>query len=277
MRLATHFGVIGNDIKKTIDYCHAFDIKYICSGYWAENLPAFKDQFAKEGITLAMMEMGWLREDMLFDDAPKKSELQGFIDKVKQIGDAGIEIGHLFCALKTSGNLDDEWKRLIDFYQELGDQAERNNVKIANHMGWSPEYIIRDRITFKKFLENTNRYIGINMCLGCLQIVSPEDIAQEIDETMEIMGERLFLVHIRDIKVEEGNKWVDVAMGQGEIRLDIIVDRLCNAYWNRSPIRPIVLPEHMPKVPNEQYNEISTAWALGYVSGMMKQWGLGKG
>jgi D-mannonate dehydratase len=224
-----------------------------------------------------MMEMGWLREDMLFGDAPQKAELQGFIDKVKQIGDAGIEMGHVFCALKTDRNLDEEWKRITNFFQELGNHAKQSNVKIANHMGWSPEYIIRDRVTFKKFLDNTNRYIGINMCLGCLQIVSPEDIAQEIDETMEIMGERLFLVHIRDIKVEEGNKWVDVAMGQGEIRLDIIVDRLCNAYWNRSPIRPIVLPEHMPKVPNEQHNEISTAWALGYVSGMVKQWGLGKG
>ena len=266
MRLATHFGVIGNDIKKTIDYCHAFDIKYLCSGHWAEDLPAFKEQFAKEGITLAMMEMGWLREDMLFGDAPKKSELQGFIDKVKQIGDAGIEIGHLFCALKTSGNLDDEWKRITDFYLELGEYAEKSNVKIANHMGWSPEYIIRDRITFAKFLDSVNSYIGINLCLGCLQITSPIDIQQDIDKTMEIIGKRLFLVHTRDIKVEEGNKWVDVAMGQGEIDLPVLVDALY-----RSKADPIILPEHMPKAVNEYANEISTAWALGYMSGLMKQ------
>lgn len=271
MRLATHFGVVGNDIGKTIEFCHAFDIKYLCSGYWADDLLSFKEQFAKEGITLSMMEMGWLREDMLFADAPKKAELQDFIDKVKRIGDAGIEIGHLFSALKSSSNLDEEWERMIDFFHELGEQAEKSNVRIANHAGWSPEYIIRDRMTFKKFLDNTNRYIGINMCLGCLQIVSPEDISQKIDETMDILGDRLFLVHIRDIRVEEGNKWVDVAMGQGEIPLGIVVDRLCDIYWNRH-IRPIVLPEHMPKVPIEQNNEISTAWALGYVSGMEKEW-----
>jgi D-mannonate dehydratase len=271
MRLATHFGVVGEDINKTIDYCHALDIKYLCSGHWTDNLPAFKEQLAKEGITLAMMEMGWLGEDMLFGDAPKKSELQGFIDKVKQIGDAGIEMGGVFCALKTSGNLDEEWKRITDFYHEIGNHAEKNNVKIANHFGWGPEYIIKDQATFKKLLDAVpNQYIGINLCLGCLQIVSPEDINQHLDETLDIIGSRLFLVHIRDIKVD-GKNWADRAMGQGEIPLGVIVDRLCSAYREKH-IKPIVLPEHMPKAPGEQANEISATWALGYVSGMVKEW-----
>jgi len=53
MKLATHSGVIGGDIGSTIDYCHAFGIKYICSGYWPEDLTGFKEKFTKEGITLA--------------------------------------------------------------------------------------------------------------------------------------------------------------------------------------------------------------------------------
>jgi len=266
MRLATHFGVIGNDMGKTIDYCQAFDIKYICSGHWGEDLPAFKEQFAKEGITLAMMEMGWLREDMLFGDAPKKADLQGFIDKVKQIGDAGIEMGHLFCALRDAGNLDEEWGRITDFFHELGKQAEKSNVKIANHMGWSQEYVIRDCETFEKFIGSVNGYIGINVCLGCLQITSPMDIQGNIDKTLKIIGDRLFLVHARDVRVEEGSKWIDVAMGQGEIDLPMFVDALY-----RSKADPIILPEHMPKTVDEQSNEISTAWALGYMSGLIKQ------
>lgn len=272
MRLATHFGVNGNDVGKFIDYCHAFDIKYVCSGYWPEELIAFKEQLSKEGVTLAMMEMGWLKEDMLFGDAPKKSELKSFIDKVKIIGDAGIEMGHMFAALKSSGeqHLDDEWKRIIDFYKELGEYAEKHEVKIASHVGWTPEHIIRDRATFKKLLDAVpNPYIGVNMCLGCLQIVSPSDIRQEIDETMDAFGERLFLIHARDVKVDEGHKWVDVAMGQGEIHLAIVIDRLFSKYYEG--VNPIVLPEHMPKVVGEQANEISAAWALGYLSGMMKE------
>jgi sugar phosphate isomerase/epimerase len=271
MRLATHFGVIGNDVGKTIKYCHALDIKYLCSGHWTDNLTAFKEQFAREGITLAMMELGWLREDMLFEDAPKKSELQDFFDKVKRIGDAGIEMGHVFCALKTSGNLDDEWNHITRFYLELGELAEKHNVKIANHAGWAPEYIVKDNNTFKKFLDAVpNKYIGINMCLGCLQIVSPEDIQQDIDKTLETLGDRMFLIHIRDIRVEEGNKWVDVAMGQGEINLPLLIDRFVEVS-KRTGLDPIVLPEHAPKVVDEKANEIAMAWALGYVSGMLKQ------
>jgi len=269
MRLATHFGVNGRDVGKLINYCHAFDIRYLCSGYWPDDLSAFKEQLAKEGITLAMMEIGWLREEMLFGDAPKKPELKAFMDKVKIIGDAGIEVGHIFAALKSSGaqHLDDEWERIIGFYEELGRQAEKHKVKIASHAGWTPEHIIRDRETFKRLLDAVpNRYVGVNMCLGCLQIVSPEDIGQNIDETMATFGDRLFLIHARDVRVEEGHRWVDVAMGQGEINLATIIDSLY-----RAGADPIVLPEHMPKVVSEQANEISTAWALGYLSGMMKQ------
>jgi len=272
MRLATHFGVNGNDVGKFIEYCHAFDIKFACSGHWPGELITFKEQLSKEDITLAMMEIGWLKEEMLFGDAPKKSELDGFIEKVKMIGDAGVEMGHMFAALKSSGeeNLDDEWKRVTDFYSELGEHAEKHNVKIASHVGWTPEHIIKDAATFKRLLDAVpNPNIGINMCLGCLQIVSPEDIAQNIDETMEILSDRLFLVHARDVRVEEGDKWVDVAMGQGEIHLDIVIDRL-NGYYEMGA-DPIVLPEHMPKVPGEQANEISAAWALGYLSGMLKE------
>jgi len=271
MRLATHFGVIGNDVGKTIDYCHALDIKYLSSGHWAEDLIAFKEQFAKEGITLAMMELGWLKEEMLFGDAPQKAELQGFIDKVKRLGDAGIEMGHIFCALKTNGNFVEEWKRITDFYQELGEYAEKNKVKIANHVGWAPEYIIRDQMTFKKFLDAVpNWYIGFNLCLGCLQIVSPADIQQDIDKTLVALGDRLFMIHIRDIRVEEGNKWVDVAMGQGEINLPLLIDRFVEVS-KRTGADPIVLPEHSPKVADERANEIATAYAVGYVKGMLKQ------
>lgn len=271
MRLATHFGVIGNDIGKTIDYCHALDIKYLSSGHLAEDLIAFKEQFAKEDITLAMMELGWLKEEMLFGDASQKAELQGFIDRVKRLGDVGIEMGHIFCALRTNGNLDEEWKRITDFYQELGNHAEKNKVKIANHVGWAPEYIIRDQMTFKKFLDAVpNQYIGFNLCLGCLQIVSPADIQQDIDNTLEALGDRLFMIHIRDIKVEEGDKWVDVAMGQGEINLPLLMDRFVEVS-KRTGADPIVLPEHSPKVADERANEIATAYALGYVKGMLKQ------
>jgi len=273
MRLATHFGVIGNDIGKTIAYCHSFNIKYISSGHWADDLPAFKEQFAKEGITLAMMELGWVREDMIFGDAPKKAELRGFYDKIKRIGDAGIEMGHLFCALKSSGaqSLYQEWDRIIKFYLELAEHAEKNNVKVASHVGWAPEYIIRDRITFKQLFDAVpNKYIGINMCLGCLQIVSAEDIQQDIDKTLEVLGDRLFMVHIRDVRVEEGNKWVDVHMGQGEINLPIIIDRLTD-FIKQEKADPIILPEHTPKVVGEQANEIASAYATGYVNGMMKQ------
>jgi len=273
MRLATHFGVIGNDIGKTIDYCHAFNIKYLCSGHWTDDLSGFKEQFAKEGITLAMMELGWVREDMIFGDAPKKNELQNFYDKIKRIGNAGIEMGHLFCALKSSGtqNLYQEWDRIIKFYLELAEHAEKNNVKIASHVGWSPEYIIRDRITFKQLFDAVpNKYIGINMCLGCLQIVSPLDITQDLNKTLDVLGDRLFMIHIRDIKVEEGNKWVDVHMGQGEINLPHIINLVTSAI-EQNKIDPIVLPEHMPKVVSEQANEIASAYAIGYVNGMIRQ------
>ena len=275
MRLATHFGVYGRDVGKTIDFCNAFDIKYLCSMDWPEDLSAFKGQFEEEGITLAMMQIGWLREEMLFGDAPKRAELSSLVDKVKLIGDAGIEIGHMFVALDSSGegHLDDEWERIIDFFRELGEHAEKHKVKISIHSGWTPEHIITDRATFKKLLDAVpSPYIGVNMCLGCFQVMSSTDIRQEIDETIAAFGDRLFMVHARDVVVGADYSWTDVAVGQGDIHLDIIIDRLYEAYReSHYAIDPIVLPEHMPKVAGEQANEISTAWALGYLSGMLKE------
>ncbi len=265
MRLATHFGVNGNDISKTIEYCHALDIKYLCSGYISDDLVSFKEQFAKEGITLSMVEIGWLREDMIFGDAPKKDELNGFFEKVKAIGDAGIEMAHIFSALKSSNN--SEWEKIVKFYAELSEYAEKYKVKIANHVGWSSQHIIRDRVTIKKLLDDVpSPYIGVNMCLGCLQIVAPNDITKDIDLTLKTFGERLFLIHSRDIKVEEGDRWIDVAMGQGEINLALFIDALY-----RSKLDPIILPEHMPKVSDEKHNEVSAAYAIGYIKGMIKQ------
>ncbi len=265
MRLATHFGVNGNDIGKTIEYCHALDIKYLCSGYLPDDLQGFKEQFAREGIILSMIEIGWLREDMLFGDADKKDELKGFFDKVKVIGDAGIEMAHIFCALKSSDS--NEWERIVNFYTKLSQYAEKYNVKIASHVGWSSQHIIRDRITIKKLLDDVpSPYIGVNMCLGCLQIAAPDDITKDIDITLKTFGKRLFLVHSRDIKVEEGDKWMDVAMGQGEIDLVLFIDALY-----RSKLDPIILPEHMPKVSDERHNEVSAAYAIGYMKGMIKQ------
>lgn len=265
MRLATHFGVNGNDIGKTIEYCHALGIKYLCSGYLPDDLLGFKEQFAKEGITLSMIEIGWLREDMLFGDAPKKDELKSFFDKIKIIGDAGIEMAHIFAALKSLDK--NEWERIVKFYTELSQYAEKYHVKIASHVGWSSQHIIRDRVTIKKLLDDVpNPYIGVNMCLGCLQIAAPDDITKDIDLTLKTFGERLFLIHSRDIKVEEGDKRIDVAMGQGEINLALFIDALY-----RSKLNPIILPEHMPKVSDEKHNEVSTAYAIGYMKGMIKQ------
>ena len=269
MRLATHFGVVGRDIGRTIDYCHAFGIEHLSSGYQpAEGLIALKEQLAKEGIILAVVEVGgWLRGEPV----PQKSELRDLADKLKAIGDASIEMAHMFFIVGSSGDqhLDDEWKSVIDLYEELGRHAEENKVKVAIHPGYNPNHIIKDRATFKKLLDAVpNQYIGVNMCYGCFYSSGPAgkaDIQEGIDETVATFGDRLFMIHARDGEYYEGGRG-EMAMGLGNMDLAAIIDSVY-----RSGVDPILIPEHMPKVLDEQNSEISAAWALGYLSGMMKR------
>ena len=155
MRLATHFGVVGGDVGRTMEYCHAFDIKYLSAGYQsAAELSALKEQLAKEGITLAVVETGgWFKGGV-----PQQSELSDLADKFEAIGDAGIEMAHMFFIVDSAGDqhLDDEWKRVIDLYEELGGYAEKHKVKVAIHPGYNPKHIIKDSATFKKLLDATS-------------------------------------------------------------------------------------------------------------------------
>lgn len=269
MRLATHFGVAGKDVGRTVDYCHAFDIKYLSSGYQpAEGLSALKEELAKDGITLAVVEVGgWLKGVSV----PQKSELKDLTDKLKTIGDAGIEMAHMFFIVGSSGDqhLDDEWKSVIDLYEELGSYAEKHKVKVAIHPGYSPNHIIKDRATFRKLLDAVpNQYIGVNMCYGCFYSSGPAgkaDIQEGLDETVATFGDRLFMIHARDGEYYGGGRG-EMAMGLGAIDLAAIVDSVY-----RAGVDPILIPEHMPKVMDEQNSEISAAWALGYLRGIMEQ------
>ncbi len=269
MRLATHSGVAGRDVGRAVDYCHAFGIEYLSSRYQSgEELSTLKEQLAEEGITLAVVEVGgWLRGDPV----PQKSELKDLADKLKVIGDAGIEMAHMFFIVGSSGaqHLDDEWKSVVELYDELGSYAEKHKVKIAIHPGYNPKHIIKDCSTFKKLLDAVpNQYIGVNFCYGCFYSSGPAgkaDIRENIDETVAAFGDRLFMIHARDGEYYEGGRG-EMAMGLGALDLAAIFDSVY-----RSGLDPILIPEHMPKVMDEKNSEISTAWALGYLSGMMKQ------
>jgi len=267
MRLATNFGVAGTDVDRTVDYCHAFGIKYLsCGAQSGEQLSALKERLAKEDITLAAVEVGgWFKAEPV----PQKSELKDLVDKIEAIGYAGIEMAHMFFIVGSSGDqhLDDEWNDVADLYAELGSHAEKHKVRIAIHPGYNPNHIIKDRASFKRLLDAVpNQYIGVNMCYGCFYSSGPAgkvDIKEGIDETVAAFGDRLFMIHARDGEYYEGGKG-ETAMGLGTIDLAAIVDSV-----RRAGIDPILIPEHMPKVMDEQNSEISTAWALGYLRGIV--------
>ena len=58
----------------------------------------------------------------------------------------------------------------------------------------------------------------------------------------------------------------EMAMGLGAIDLAAIMDSV-----SRSGVDSILIPEHMPKVLDEQNSEISATWAIGYLRGMLEQ------
>ena len=91
------------------------------------------------------------------------------------------------------------------------------------------------------------------------------DIQEDIDKTVKAFGDRLFMIHARDGEYYKGGRG-EMAMGLGSIDLAAIIDSVY-----KSGVDSILIPEHMPKVLDEQNSEISATWALGYLRGMIDQ------
>ena len=69
--------------------------------------------------------------------------------------------------------------------------------------------------------------------------------------------------YMRDVRLPTGSGFEDVRFGDGVIDLPRIAARLTELKFGG-----LVCPEHTPKFPGDQFEELSTAWGLGYLRGL---------
>jgi mannonate dehydratase len=105
---------------------------------------------------------------------------------------------------------------------------------------------------------------GALFCFGCIHMAGDDVI-----ELMRPLRDRIFFVHVRDVRMDHrpwqpGTNTEEVFPGDGDVRPDRCL-RALHALGYDGPI----CPDHLPVVDPERKQEISTAWAVGYLKSQL--------
>jgi D-mannonate dehydratase len=163
----------------------------------------------------------------------------------------------------TRKERDMRWERLAAAYARIVPHAEKTGRTIATHGMQLPEYLLFSAADIEKLIAVAPRPCsGLTFCVGCFSIAG-NDLLEWLDR---FGTERVFMVHVRDVRVPAGGGFEDVRYGEGVIDLPRIAQRLMDLRY-----AGLVCPEHVPQFPGDPFEELSTAWGLGFVRGLFAQ------
>lgn len=171
---------------------------------------------------------------------------------------------------KTDGNWD---KQQADSYRTMADIAASHNLRICTHINMMSGSRYDQAADIDDLFKRVGRAnFGILFCFGCIALAG-----LDLSEAILKWKERIFVVHLRDVKGYWGKQMEEVQFGTGRIALKEAIAALRKVDYNG-----ILHPEHFPifaseipigKAPlfNHAWDRrmITTAWTLGYCRGLL--------
>ncbi len=159
----------------------------------------------------------------------------------------------------------DQFARNADFYSRACARARLAGVRLATHSPWPPQKGLWGAREFGSLFDAVpDPENGLIFCFGCLHMAG-DDVIRAARPLLE----RIFFVHVRDVRMTHrpwtrASETEEVFPGDGEVH----PDRCLHALRELGYDGPIC-PEHLPKVEPESRQEISTAWAVGYLKSVL--------
>lgn len=281
MQITLKAGMVTNDPDARVRYCTqvGFDAVQEAAttvpgaaerGYpTGADLREYRKRFDDAGI--AVVALAPVKESRAWA-APETEEgrlaFDAFARTLDAAGEAGVPTVTLHPPLDGATNAAeaaDQFRRNCDFYARASRRAREAGVRLATHSPWPPQKGLWGQKEFGSLFEAVPaRENGILFCFGCIHMAG-----DDVQAAMRPLLDRICFVHVRDVRMNHrpwapGTTTDEVFLGEGEVQPDRCLQAL-HALGYEGPI----CPEHLPVVEPEKKQEISTAWAVGYLKSQL--------
>ncbi len=277
MQLCVRTDACGNDIDRLIQFCNGLGVSQVHAfpqlakisdekgPLQPDRLRDYHTRLRQGGLSLRML------TEVIADADLASAEAQG--NKIAQIGGllramqaAEVESLFLFIALSgggSEGEREVQWARLERFYREIVAQAEATGRRLAAHGHQRRDCLVFSAADMERLLTAApSPNSGLTFCAGCLHLAG-----DDLGGSLRRFGlEKIFVVHARDVRRRPEGGHEDTLFGAGEIDLPAFIGHL-----QAMDYRGLLCPEHLPRLPYDTFEEISTACGLGYLRALMAE------
>jgi mannonate dehydratase len=235
-------------------------------------LRAYRQPFADAGIEIVAMNAAPLYPSTIGGGSATETALDVLRGVFEALGEVGVPAFTQTLRLpklpEPAG--DEQMQRLYDYYRRLCGLAESAGVRIATHSPWSPEtngwmwgasHFAR---LFEAVPSRANGFLYDNAILSML--------GDDPAEAVRRFGDRIAFCHIRDVRRAAdgvgvaGTGYDEVFPGDGEIDFRAIFAALSEVGY-----RGGLMPEHLPRLPNDPTSNAAIACAIGYFKALLEE------
>jgi sugar phosphate isomerase/epimerase len=284
MRFCLRPGAVSADPAARIAYCRATGIQTVQEGAGAVHgfndtrqfdPPALRTYVARyhdAGIDVEAFWLGQITRDVVLGNPDGEADFARACYDLAALADAGVKVACVGIPIDKQPTPEadaEQLRRVAGYYNRLCSEAERVGVQIATHSPWPPnqrgwmwgtEHFAH---LFALAPSPANGYLydnAIHHMLG-------DDPAAAVRQ----FAGRIFFVHIRDVRTSAsdgaaGSGYDEVFPGTGELQFQPILQALHDTGYNG-----VLCPEHFPPIPGDTAEATATAYAVGYLRGVLAQ------
>jgi len=270
MKLAVEMGTIGDGSPEAaIRYCKDLEIEGISVGWRrvpgyeekgyveADRLRALRAQIEDAGIAFAAM-VAWVPPAVTAGDAEAEVRFDDLRRSIESMAAVGAETLVVFPPVRQ----ETPWEQVVGFYRKFVDLAERCAVRIATHT----HGVLRTYEVLTRLMQDApSAYNGLCFCTGNIW----HGEGERIYDVTRKLGDKIFFVHIRNVKTGMGEKefWLD----RGDVDIPRVVQVLKEIGYDgflRSEHLPTDLyGRHVPALSG--VSDVGSAWSTGYLRALM--------
>ncbi len=280
MKLCIRTDACGNDRERVVRFCKGVG-EHLVHGMpelpgmhgpdgliKPDRLQEYCGYLRSHGVTLQMVTGRMEDAELATDEAARRSTEQ-ICATLSAMKTAGVPSMFLFIGAKAAGSAREreaQWARLRTAYRTIVARAAAEGRQIATHGMQTPEYLLFSAADSEKLITLApDACNGLTFCVGCFTLAG-----DDIRAWLERFGtQRIFMIHMRDVQTYAEGRFADVRYGEGKVDLRAFVRKLKDIGYDG-----LVCPEHVPRFEQDPFEEISTAWGLGYLKALFASEGI---
>jgi sugar phosphate isomerase/epimerase len=265
MKLAVELGTIGDGSPEdAIQYCQDLEIEGISvpwrrvpgfeeKGYVeADRLSALRAKIEDGGIAFSAM-VAWVPPAVTAGDAEAEALFDGLQRSMESMAAVGADTLVVFPPVRKEM----PWEQVVGFYRKFVELAEGCSIRIATHT----HGVLNTYETLTRLMQDApSAYNGLCFCTGNIW----HGDGEEIYDVTRQLADKIFFVHIRNVKTGMGEKefWLD----RGDVDIPKVMQVLKEIGY-----RGYLRSEHLPtdRYGQPRASDVSSAWATGYLRALM--------